>query len=73
MNRWQIRFPTPVEPQRPRMVRVEWVRSKDDCFDVDVALFLAALDEPEARLLAEYPALAEEWMGRHAARGRRHF
>lgn len=73
MNRWQIRFPAPVEPSRPRMVRVEWVRSKDDSFDVDVALFLASLDEPEARLLAEYPALAEAWMGRQPPKGRRRF
>jgi hypothetical protein len=73
MNRWQIRFPVPVEPSRPRMVRVEWMRSKDDSFDVDVALFLASLEEPEARLLAEYPALEEAWMGRRAPKNRRRF
>ena len=73
MNRWQIRFPVPVTPLRPRMVRVEWVRSKEDRFDVDVARLLASLDEPEARLLAEYPALAEAWMGRRVPRSRRRF
>jgi len=73
MNRWQIRFPVPVAPLRPRMVRVEWVRSKEDRFDVDVARLLASLDEPEARLLVEYPALAEAWMGRRVPRSRRRF
>lgn len=69
MNRLQLRFEPRVGPPRPRMVKVEWTRSPDDHFDVDVALFLAALEEPEARLLAEYPALANAWMGRFPRRG----
>ena len=73
MNRWQFRLEPRVDPPRPRMVKVEWMRSRDDHFDVDVALFLAALEEPEARLLAEYPALAHAWMGRHPRRGRGRF